>query len=168
CLGTAISASGAYYSNDNEGLNACAYDGVGAYLVNSLPLPQTWPRPVLVNSGTVYIGRAAMAGRTNNTLEAWTLSTAGRFGRQAVAPLAQPASALAVFGKLLAAQDSSNGLTLFDTTSPSAFRLCGQGGPPVCLWYDLNHAAGALDSGLWLSLDDYGVAPVPITAPAAR
>jgi hypothetical protein len=168
CLGTAMYTSGTYYFNDNEGLNACAYDGVGAYLVASLLLPQTWPRPVLVNSGTAYIGRAAAAGKTNNTLEAWTISSQGQFGRRAVAPLAQPAAALAVFGKLLAAQDGNNAVALFDATSPSALRSCGQGGPSGCLWYDLNHAAGTLDSGLWLSLDDYGVIPVAVTAPAVK
>jgi hypothetical protein len=167
-LGTALSKSGTYYANDNEGLNACAYDGVGAYLVASLPLPQTWPRPVLVNSGTVYLGRAAESGKTNNVVEAWRLSDQGRFGRQAVAPVSQPVAALAVFGKLLAAQDQNNAVTLFDLTLPSAFRLCGHTGPAGCLWYDLNHADGTLDAGLWLSLDDYGVAPVPVTGTAVR
>jgi len=163
-LGTAVSASGAYSPNDNEGLNACAYDGVAAYLVTSLSLPQTWPRPVLVSSGAVYLGRAAAAGKTNNTLEAWSLSTQGHFTRQALAALSQPVSALAVFGKLLAAQDENNAVTLFDTTSPSALRSCGRGGPPGCLWADLNHADGALNTGLWLSLDDYGVAAVPLNS----
>ena len=162
-LGTALSASGIYSPNGNDGLNACAYDGVTAYLVASLPLPQTWPRPVLVNTGAVYLGRAAAAGRTNNTLEAWSLSSQGQFTRQALAPVSQPISALAVFGELLAAQDENNTVTLFDTTSPSALRPCGHGGPPGCLWADLNHADGALNSGLWLSLDDYGVATVPLT-----
>jgi hypothetical protein len=162
-LGTAMSASGAYNLNNNESLHACAYDGISAYLVASLPLPQTWPRPLLVNTGAVYLGRAAAAGRTNNTLEAWSLSAAGQFARRAIAPVAQPVSAFALFGKLLAAQDEHNTITLFDLTSPSAFRLCGHGGPTGCLWFDLNHADGALNSGLWLSLDDYGVATVPLS-----
>jgi len=89
-LGTAIPTLGIYYPIDYEGLNACAYDGVGAYLIDSLPLPRTWPRPVLVDSGTVYLGRAAAAGKTNNALEAWRLSDQGQFGRRALAPLSQP------------------------------------------------------------------------------
>ena len=167
-LGTAIPTLGIYYPSDYEGLNACAYDGVGAYLIDSLPLPRTWPRPVLVDSGTVYLGRAAAAGKTNNALEAWRLSDQGQFGRRALAPLSQPAAALAIFGNLLAAQDQNNAVSLFDTTKPSALRPCGQGGPPGCLWCDLNHADGTLASGLWLSLDDYGVAPVPVTAPPVK
>jgi hypothetical protein len=162
-LGTAISASGTYNLNNNEGLNACAYDGVRAYLVASLPLPQTWPRPVLLNADTVYLGRAATAGTTNSTLEAWSLSPQGQFGRQAIARVPQPLAALAVFGKLLAVQEVNNTVSLFDTTSPSALRFCGHGGPAGCLWFDLNHADGALNSGLWLSLDDYGVSAVPLS-----
>jgi hypothetical protein len=163
-LGPAMSASGdSKPSNDNEGLSACAYDGVAAYLVASLPLAQTWPRPVLVNTGAVYLGRAAAAGKTNNTLEAWSLSATGQFARRAIVPVAQPVAALAIFGKLLAAQDENNTITLFDLTSPSALRLCGRGGPSGCLWFDLNHADGALNSGLWLSLDDYGVSAVRLS-----
>jgi len=161
-LGTAMSAAGTYYLNNNEGLNACAYDGVGAYLVDSLPLPQTWPRPVLVNADTVYLGRAAAAGRTNHTLEAWGLSAQGQFARRALARVALPVTALAAFGPLLAAQSANNAVSLFDLTSPATLRLCGQGAPSGCLWFDLNHAGGALTSGLWLSLDDYGIAAVPL------
>jgi len=167
-LGTALSKSGTYYANDSEGLNACAYDGVRAYLVASLALPQTWPRPVLVNSGTVYLGRAAAPGKASSALEAWALSAEGQFKRQAVVPVPQPLAALAAFGKLLAAQDQNNAVTLFDITSPAALRSCGHGEPSGCLWYDLNHADGTLDAGLWLSLDDYGVAAVPVTVGAAR
>jgi hypothetical protein len=167
-LGTAMSASGTYSVNGNEGLNACAYDGVGAYLVASLPLPQTWPRPVLVTSGTVYLGRAAVAGRTNSVLEVWALSAQGKFGRQAVAPVTQPVTGLAAFGNLLAAQDQNSAVALFDVTSPAALRSCGHGGPSGCLWYDLNHADGTLERGLWLSLDDYGVVFVPVTAGGAK
>jgi hypothetical protein len=74
----------------------------------------------------------------------------------------------AAFGKLLAAQDQYNAVTLFDTTSPSWLRLCDEGRPPGCLWSDLNHADGSLEAGLWLSLDDYGLASVPVAAPAAK
>jgi hypothetical protein len=160
----AASPGSAVPVNNREALNACAFDGVAAYLVDSLVLPQTWPRPVLVNHSRTYLGRAAANGATNNTLEAWDLSSKGRFVRLAVASVDQPVPALAIFGDLLAAQDGTAAVSLFDVSTPSALRLCGQGAPAGCLWFDLNRAAGALNSGLWIPLDDYGVTFVPVTA----
>ncbi len=85
--------------------------------------------------------------------------------RLAVASVDHPVSALANFGDLLAAQDGTAAVSLFDVSPPSALRLCGQGAPAGCLWFDLNRAAGALNSGLWLALDDFGLTFVPATAP---
>ncbi|HVM50183.1 MAG TPA: beta-propeller domain-containing protein, partial [Candidatus Acidoferrum sp.] len=167
-LGNAISTFGGFFPTSPQGLNACAYDGVSAYLVASLQLPQSWPQPLIISSNMVYLGRADATGGSNNTLEAWALSSQGQFKRQALAKVAQPLSALAAFGSLLAAQDENNNVSLFDASLPTALIGCGQGGAPGCLWFDLNRAAGALGEGLWLSLDDYGVAAVPYVAPAAN
>jgi hypothetical protein len=157
--------------------------------VDSLPLPQTWPRPALVDNGMVYLGHAANwnpiepltksvnggKGKVSSTgkvistdswLETWTLTAQGRFARQAVTKVARPLSALAVFGNLLAAQDTSNGVTLLDVSVPSVLTPCGRGGPSGCLWFNLNHADGALDSGLGIPLDDYGVSFLPVIKPA--
>ncbi len=142
-------------SESREALNACAYDGVAAYWVDSINLSANWLRPVLVARGNVYLGIADSSGAGN--LETWTLSSNGRFGRQAVETFAQPVSALADFNGLLAAQLADNSVALFDATSPFALIPTGSGGPNGCLWFDLNRAAGALGSGLWLPLDDYGV-----------
>jgi hypothetical protein len=67
-----------------------------------------------------------------------------------------------VHGELLAAQDGNSDVLLFDASSPSSLPQCGKGGPPGCLWFDLNAADGSLGAGLWLPLDDYGVVSVPI------
>ena len=163
-LGAALTTSGATVES-REALHACAYDGVGAYLVDSLPLPTTWPRPVLLSHGRVYLGRAAADANGAQTLEAWALSGQGRFQRQALAKLSQPVSALAGFGSLVAAQAANIGVTLFDASTASALSERGQGGPTECLWFDLNRADGSASAGVWIPLDDYGIGSVPL-APA--
>jgi hypothetical protein len=141
-------------------VNACAYDGVNASLLASLALPQTWPQPVVVSGRDVVLGRAGANAKAKNTIEIWNLSSQGRFVRRASLNVPQPFTALAVFGALVAAQDSSNLITLFDASALPALRQCGQGGPSGCLWFDLNRADGHVESGLWLPLDDYGVTSV--------
>jgi hypothetical protein len=160
-LGNALSSSGNPFEN-RTALNACSYDGIAAYLLASLALPQTWPQPVIVQNGTIYLGRAS-TNAAASSLEIWRLSNQVKFVRQGSASLSQPALALAVFGSLVAAEDLNNNVSLFDATNPANPRPCGQGGPPGCLWFDLNRAAGALDTGLWLPLDDYGAGLVRVT-----
>ncbi len=159
-LGNAGARAGAAIDS-REAVNACAYDGVAAYVLDSLPLTKTWPRPVLVSHGLTYVASAAADTRTNNTLETWSLSDSGRFKRLAMAQTPQPFWALGLFGNLLAAQSGNSGVSLFDASSPTTLRPCGQGGPAGCVWFNLNNADGALNAGLWLPLDDYGVAFVP-------
>ncbi|PWU11691.1 MAG: hypothetical protein C5B50_22865 [Verrucomicrobia bacterium] len=159
-LGTAGARNG--ISDENiEALNACSYDGVSVYLVDSLALAQTWPRPILVNSGTVYLGRSSGDVTATNTLEAWTLTLQGHFARQATVKVSQPIYALGVFSGLLASEDVNNTVTLYDASSSSSLPQIGQGRSSGCLWLDLNNADGTLDSGLWIPLDDYGVSFVP-------
>jgi hypothetical protein len=40
----------------SEWLDASAYDGVSASLVDSLSLSQSWPHPVLVDGNAIFIG----------------------------------------------------------------------------------------------------------------
>jgi hypothetical protein len=140
-----------------ESAHACAYDGVSLYVVDSLTLPTTWPRPVVVSGRTIYLGRAASEGKTNHLVEAWNLSSGGNFGRRASAPVSAPIAALASFDGLLAGTDFGNGLFRFDVTDPAALRPLGASSLAGCLWFDLNRADGSLDLGLWVPLDDYGV-----------
>jgi hypothetical protein len=145
----------------SETLSACSYDGVSAYLVASLGLQQTWPRPFVVNRGRVFLGRPAADEAAGGSLELWTLSGGGRFQRGAVTHLSQAASALAVFNDLVAVQQTGNGISIFDVSSGEAFSPAGEGTTPGCLWADLNRAA-ADPVGFWIPLDEYGVAVVPL------
>jgi hypothetical protein len=168
-----------------EYLDASAYDGVSAHLIDSLVLPATWPRPLLVSGTDIFIGRSAgsspypvigpvvplaePAGLTGSgavnevpsALETWYLSSAGKFQRSGNVTLSTPASALAGFGALLAVQHTDNSVTLFDASNGAALRPVGNGRPGGCLWFDLQHADGAVGRGLWLPLGSYGVARIP-------
>ncbi|HYV31614.1 MAG TPA: beta-propeller domain-containing protein, partial [Candidatus Binatia bacterium] len=174
-------------------LDASAYDGVAAHLIDSLALPTTWPLPVLAvetnlfigvpdygngaGSGVVYgpispiIPLTASSGANDpattsvdtpgHRLETWYLSAAGKFTRSGSVALTMPASALANFGALLAAQQTDNIVVLFDAADGAALRQVGQSKPTGCLWFNLGHADGALGRGLWVPLGAYGVEKIP-------
>jgi hypothetical protein len=160
----------------SEYLEASAYDGVSAHRIDALALASTWPRPVLLADGNVFLGRAEAAdagnqgvigpvfpgGGTPQTgwLETWRLSDAGKFTRLGSISLDQPASDLALFGGLLAAMRTDNSVALFDASNAAALRAVGQGRPAGCLWFNLDEADGALGRGLWLPLGTYGVARI--------
>jgi len=150
-----------------EFLDASAYDGVSAHLIDSLDLGQNWPHPVLVAGTDVFVGRPGepwVGGRPSNLpslLETWHLSDAGRWTRSGSVRLTTPVQSLANFNSLLAAQSWDNVLTLFDATNGATLRKVGEGRPAGCLWFDLTHADGELGRGLWVPLGAYGVATVP-------
>jgi hypothetical protein len=147
-----------------EYLDASAYDGVEAHLIDSVKLGSVWPHPVLALAENVFIGQSAETSTGKNLLEAWALSTDGKFTRLSQTELSSAAQNFASFGNLLAAQNA-NQVSLFNVANPSAPAFLVSGGPPGCLWFDLSRADGALDRGLWLPLGMYGVSffTVPTT-----
>jgi len=168
-----------------EYLDASAYDGVSAHLIDSLALPASWPRPLLVSGANIFLGRAASTiygpigpvipladgtvgggdgtGDTFPTLETWRLSDAGKFHLSGSVTLNSSASTLVAFGDLLATQHTDNSVTLFDASDAATLRRVGSGQPGGCLWFDLTRADGSLNRGLWLPLGAYGVARIPVT-----
>ncbi|MBI5384009.1 MAG: beta-propeller domain-containing protein [Verrucomicrobia bacterium] len=135
-----------------EWLDASAYDGVEASLVDSLSLPDE-PRPVLARGAQVVLGRAATTNQPGR-IEVWALSeTTGRFVKLKFVEVSGSADALALWGNLLAAR-MGNQADLLD--APTLAPLTS-GAAPACLGLDLTHAAGDVRRGLWLPLGDYGV-----------
>lgn len=149
-----------YYWDGIEYLDASAYDGVKAHLVDSLALSKTWPHPVLVKGGDALVGQPAETSNGLNRLESWTLSDTGSFVKLGEAELSGPAQNLAAFGDLLAVQ-SYTGVSLFDATDPAALKFLNSTVANGCIWFDLSQADGRLDRGLWMPLGVYGVAMVP-------
>jgi len=144
-----------------EYLDASAYDGVEAHLIDSVKLANVWPHPLLALNNNVFVGHPAETNTAKNLLEAWALSNDGKFTRLSQTELSGAAQNLASFGNLLAAQ-IGNQVSLFNIDNPSAPAFLVTGGPAGCVWFDLSKADGALDRGLWLPLGVYGVSAVPI------
>jgi hypothetical protein len=150
-----------WWYDGTEYLDASAYDGVQAHLVDSLKLSSSWPHPVLVNGDMIFLGHPAETNTVKDLLEAWTLSGTGKFTLLGKAALSGAAQNLANFGSLLVAQ-IGNQVSLFNSATDSgvpAFLVTG--GPPGCVWFDLSKSDGTLDRGLWLPLGVYGVSAVP-------
>ena len=168
--GALLYTSGVHYdpvkstTDWTEWLDASAYDGVAAHLVDSLALSKNWPHPVLVFGSSLFIGAPAESTNTNHLLETWTLPDSGRFTKTGTTQLASAAQNMAAFGNLLVVQTADQ-IKLYNATVPALLGLVGSGGPQGCVWYDLSHADGALDRGVWLPLGSYGVATVPIPVP---
>jgi hypothetical protein len=170
--GSLLYTVGTHWSSNSavawlEYLDASAYDGVSAHLVDSLTLSASWPRALLVSGTNIFIGwpndTVSSGAQTNvPTLQTYYLSNAGKLTRSGRLVLKVPVNNLVAFGDLLAGQQSDNGVRLFDATGGGAVRPVGEGRPVGCQWYDLNHADGALGRGVWLPLGAYGVAKVPV------
>nr|HVY69965.1 hypothetical protein [Verrucomicrobiae bacterium] len=152
-----------FESDGTEWLDASAYDGVSAHLVDSVNLPASWPHPLVVAGDYVYVGQVADQSQTDQppALLVWTLSSAGKWTPiKPPVPLDGVAQSLRVLGNLLAVQTSSANVELLDITTPTAVKSIGGGIPGGCLWFDLASADGSLANGLWLPLGAYGVAHI--------
>jgi alpha-tubulin suppressor-like RCC1 family protein len=137
-------------------LEAVAYDGVEAHLVDSLALTDRSPVPVLVRDATVFLGQPARDTNSTPQLETWTLANSGKFVQLCGLTLGAPAQNLAVFGDLLVTQNAQD-LQLFSAGDAARLALIGAGGPAGCVGYNLENADGDAARGLWLPLGIYGV-----------
>lgn len=149
-----------------EYLEASAYDGLAAHLVDSLALSNVWPRPLLVLETNIFLGRPgynyANADTEPPSVETWTLPATGKFTRTGGVQLAAPAQSLAGLPGLLIAQESDNSVVLFDISKPYALQVRAQDRPPGCLGFDLNNSDGEATRGLWVPLGAYGVFRIPV------
>jgi hypothetical protein len=148
-----------------EWLDACAYDGVNAALIDSLALPKDWPHPVLVQGPSVFVGRPSNTDAKLDSVETWILSDTGKFTRLGAVFQSTQASALAGLGKLLVIQNNDYTYKLYDATDSAKLSLIGSGRVGGCVWADLNTIDGSLNRGIWIPLGDYGVAKISLTPP---
>jgi hypothetical protein len=155
------------YITWTQQLDALAYDGISAHLVDSLLLANAWPRPVLVVDNNIFLGRSGYDYTTTNRyphyLEVWTVPESGQFTQLGRLTLDFPAQTLRDFPRMLAAQQSDNTILLLDLANPPTLSVIGKGKPGGCLWFDLDHADGDTTDGLWLPLGGFGVSHIPTT-----
>src|SRR2546423_898357 len=93
-----------WWYDGTEYVDASAFDGVKAHLIDSLKLSTLWPHPVLVQNDTLFIGQPAETAAKRNSLESWKLSNDGKLTQLGKTELNGAAQSLAGFGNLLAAQ----------------------------------------------------------------
>ena len=148
----------AKWTDYSERIDALAYDGVAAHLVDSIDLPTAWPHPALVQDGFVFLGRPAATNQTA-AVETWSLSTVGKFNRVGNVSLNDNTQNIASVNDLLTLQ-LSNKIAVYDRTAPAALTLLGSGGPDSCIGYDIESADGDRAHGLWLPLSLYGATRV--------
>jgi hypothetical protein len=161
-------SSGSRYTQWTQNLDALAYDGVAAHLVDSLPLASSWPRPVDVVGNNVFLGRSGYDYTTTNRyphyLEVWTVPNTGKFTQLGRLTLENPAQDLRDYPGMLAVQQSDQTILLIDLANPASLSVIGSSRPAGCLWwFDLAHADGNTSAGLWVPLGGFGVGHVPTT-----
>jgi len=160
-LGTRWRSNTNWWYDGSEFLEASAFDGVQAHLVDSLELSTVWPRPALVRNDSIFLGRALGTGDSTNRLETWELNAAGQFARIGQMELPSPAHALAAFDDLLAVQ-SYDQVRLFNVENPREPDFLAGGGEGGCFWFNLDNADGAVDRGLYLPLGLFGVMSIDV------
>jgi hypothetical protein len=152
-LGSRINEDGT--SDGKQWLDASAYDGVAAYLVDSLEIPD---RPVVqLNAADIFV-----AGKATNQLQRWQLSDAGVLELLSSTNIPEEIRDARFLGNLLIAQSSSN-FYLFDAANRSDLRLKAADSTPCGwdFWGALENADGNLGRGLWVPVSWNGVQFIP-------
>jgi hypothetical protein len=160
-------ATNGYVSwTSSQRLDALAYDGVSAHLVDSIALPNVWPRPVRVVGNNVFLGRSgydySSTNRYPHYVESWTVRDTGKFAQLGQVVLIQPANALHDFPGMLAAQLNNSTIVLIGLADPANLEIIGQDTSTGCLWFDLKHASGNASDGLWVPLGGFGVGHIGV------
>ncbi|MEI8340053.1 MAG: hypothetical protein WCH43_00765, partial [Verrucomicrobiota bacterium] len=134
-------------------LNACAYDGAAAWLVDSVTF-DGWSFSATVSQGNVYVGRPTGTTGTSGSVEIWTLSNAGKMTNISTSTMDEPVWGLRLVNDLLVAQ-LNDAIQLFDMSNPATLTNLVRSSLPT--WGDLGGADGDSQNGLWVPLNDYGV-----------
>ncbi|MDB6038134.1 MAG: hypothetical protein JWM99_1975 [Verrucomicrobiales bacterium] len=137
-----------------EWLDASAYDGVAAYLLDSVQLPVQWPHPITVFGTNICLGVPATTNAPDQ-LQILALDSKGKFTSRQGLKLENSAQQLEVAGKFLLLQTGTD-LKLY-TNSPDAIISAGGGTGTSCYYYFQPNKAATGESGVWLPLGDYGV-----------
>jgi len=170
--GALLYTQGAHWTDEHKWdgywFDASSYDGLEAYLVDSVEQPSSWPQSYKVTGdGTLYMtfsetekGEPTQGGEskyiTNFYIQSLALDETAKFVLLDEIELKTGIQQLADIGGRLVGQDNQRMLHLFDTANPESISVAGQGGLDGCLWFNLSGVAGDIESGLWLPLGYYG------------
>ena len=174
--GALLYTQGAHWTEehkwDGNWLDASSYDGLEAYLVDSVEQPRSWPQAYKVTGdGTLYMSFSETekvepdeeGGERHVTtfyMQSLALDETAKFALLDEIELETGIQQLADIGGRLVGQDNQRTLYLFDTTKPASLSVAGQGGLDGCLWFNLGSVAGDIETGLWLPLGNYGAVKI--------
>jgi hypothetical protein len=172
--GALLYTQGAHWTEehkwDGNWLDASSYDGLEAFLVDSVEQPNTWPQTYKVTSdGTLYMTFSETEEVdpveevelvTTFYMQSLALDETAKFALLDEIELETGIQQLADIGGRLVGQDNQRTLHLFDTANPASLSVAGQGGLDGCLWFNLGGVTGDIESGLWLPLGNYGAVKI--------
>ena len=174
--GALLYTQGAHWTDEHKWdgywFDASSYDGLEAYLVDSVEQPSSWPQSYKVTSdGTLYMTFSETeqveptedGGERHVTtyyMQSLALDETAKFALLDEIELETGIQQLADIGGRLVGQDNQRMLHLFDTANPESLSVAGQGGLDGCLWFNLSGVAGDIESGLWLPLGNYGAVKI--------
>lgn len=137
----------------NNLLDASAYDGVSAALIDSVKIP-SWSSKVSVSGSTVLVGHASTSG-SSGVIDSWRLGSSGKLELVGSTPLEPAPDQMHLIDSLLVTH-SSVSTNLFDVTQPATLKLIGTKNANLSIWPNLD-GSSADDRGVWIPLNDYGV-----------
>ena len=174
--GALLYTQGAHWTEehkwDGNWLDASSYDGLEAFLVDSVQQPSSWPQAYKVASdGTLYmtfsenekvdpVDGGDPRHVTTFYMQSLALDETAKFALLDEIELETGIQQLADIGGRLVGQDNQRKLYLFDTANPASLSVAGQGGLDGCLWFNLGVESGSVESGLWLPLGYYGAVKI--------
>lgn len=135
-------------------LDASGYDGVNAYLVDSLKPTNSLATPQAAQDGTIFVAQSNDG--TTGQWQAWTVSVGGKFTLLSSAKMPAQPSNFKVIGTLLAVQASQT-VSLYEVSNPSNPQPLASDDTFGWIYPNLSNADGAVNKGLWVPLQDYGV-----------
>ena len=139
-------------------LEASAYDGVSAHLVDSLAVTNDYQTRIIVGGERPFLIRSE-GGSLH--LEAWALADTGAFTRIGARELAPPVNDFGWTGGLLVVRHPG-AVALYDAFDPERLPLIGGELLGGCLGLDLNLTRGSREAGVWMPLGNYGAMHVPL------
>lgn len=151
-----------FQTDGREYLDASAYDGVSVALIDSFPMPEIWPRDVLVHDGRVVLSRPADKANPGNKLEVWKLGANGKFELRSSTALALPAYSMTSGSDWIAVSQENSKMEAFRWGANDALLRVGGGTPSACTWLDLARITGTPSEGFWMPLGIYGIGTISI------
>ena len=174
--GALLYTQGAHWTEDHKWdgnwLDASSYDGLEAFLVDSVEQPSGWPQTYKVTSdGTLYmtfseteevdpVEEDDQRHVTTFYMQSLALDETAKFVLLDEIELETGIQQLADIGGRLVGQDNQRTLHLFDTANPASLSVARQGELDGCLWFNLGGVTGDIESGLWLPLGNYGAVKI--------